>query len=219
MVANVDYVFIVMSLNYDFSVNKVLRYVTMTIQGNVKPVVILTKTDLCKHVNYYVEEIKASVIDVDVYAVSAVKGLGLEELQKYMQPGKTIALLGSSGVGKSTLVNVLTGKEIMETKDVREKDSKGRHTTTYRQMFVLESGVTIMDTPGMRELGMKDVTWCIEETFADITDLSSQCKYSNCRHKTEPGCAIKEAIKNGILQEKRLRLYESLCEEGKKSKK
>lgn len=219
MVANVDYVFIVTSLNYDFSVNRVLRYVTMTLQGNAKPVVILTKTDLCEDVKSYVEEIKNSVLDADVHTVSAVNGVGLDALKPYMQPGKTIALLGSSGVGKSTLINALAGKEIMETKGVREKDSKGRHTTTYRQMFVLESGVTIIDTPGMRELGMTEVTEGLEEAFADIIDLASQCKFNNCRHKTEPGCAIKEAIKNGILQEKRLRLYESLCEEGKKSKK
>lgn len=214
MVANVDYVFIVTSLNHDFNVNRVLRYATMARQGKSEPVVILTKADLCENVEFYIGEIEASVPNTPVYAISAINKQGIDLLSRCIQPGKTIALLGSSGVGKSTLVNTLAGKEIMEIKNVRERDSKGRHTTTYRQMFVLDSGVTIIDTPGMRELGMSEVTEGLNETFSDIVDLASQCRFNNCRHKTEPGCAVKEAIQKGILSEERLKLYESLSEEG-----
>ena len=136
--------------------------------------------------------------------------LEMEKLEKYIKPGNTIALLGSSGVGKSTLVNALVGKDIMETKAIREDDSKGRHTTTYRQMFVLDSGVTIIDTPGMREIGMSNMTKGLEETFDDIISLAEGCKFSDCKHDREPGCAVKKAIEDGVLSEKRLKLYQRL---------
>ncbi len=216
MVANVDYVFIVMSLNKDFSVNRVLRYATMIRQGNAIPVVILTKADLCEDVALYVDKILKEVPNTDVHAVSALNNTGIDKLSQYLIPGKTIALLGSSGVGKSTLVNVLADEEVMDAKCVREKDSKRRHTTTYRQMFVLESGVTIIDTPGMREFGMTEVRQGLDETFSDVIDLSSQYEFRNCTHKSEPGCAVKEAIWRGILSEERLELYKRLYKEGEK---
>ena len=216
MVANVDYVFIVMSLNKDFSVNRVLRYVTMTRQGNATPVIILTKTDMCENAGDYVKKIEDAVSNANVHAVSAINNIGIDGLSQYLKPGKTIALLGSSGVGKSTLVNVLAGETVMDTESVREKDSKGRHTTTYRQMFVLESGVTIIDTPGMRQFGMTEVEEGLRETFSDIVDLSSRCKFRNCSHESEPGCEVKAAIRSGILSEERLELYKRLGKEGKK---
>ena len=215
MVANVDYVFIITSLNGDFSVNRILRYAAMARQGNAIPVVILTKADLCEEFSVYVDKVVKAAPNTDVHVVSAIKGMGIDDLGQYLIPGKTIALLGSSGVGKSTLVNTLAGVEVMDTKDVRERDAKGRHTTTYRQMFVLESGVTIVDTPGMREFGLSEAEEGLEETFSDIIDLSSQCKFRNCTHTSEPGCAVKEAIWNGNLSENRLKLYQNLCKEGK----
>lgn len=207
MVANVDYVFIVTSLNDDFSANRVLRYATMAKQGGATPVAILTKADMCKNSGKYIHEIQSVIPDMDVHAISSISGLGLENLEKYMSPGTTIAFMGSSGVGKSTLMNVLAGKNIMETKGVRESDSKGRHTTTYRQMYVLDNGVTIIDTPGMRELGISNEKESVENTFDDIVELACECKFSNCRHLTEPGCAVKKAVEAGEISEKRFKQY------------
>lgn len=210
MVANADYVFIATSVNGDFSVNRIIRYMTVANEGGVKPVVILTKVDLTDNVESYIAQVKEVAKDVDVCAISVATGFGMEKLEKYIKPGNTIALLGSSGVGKSTLVNALVGKDIMETKAIREDDSKGRHTTTYRQMFVLDSGVTIIDTPGMREIGMSNMTKGLEETFDDIISLAEGCKFSDCKHDREPGCAVKKAIEDGVLSEKRLKLYQRL---------
>lgn len=213
MVANVDYVFIVTSLNHDFSVNRVLRYAAMTKQGGAESVIILSKADLCENADELVKEIKAAVSNIRIYVISAVEGTGLDELKTYMKPGKTIALMGSSGVGKSTLMNELVGKDVMETNGIREKDSKGRHTTTYRQMFTLESGVTIIDTPGMRELGMSNVQEGIEKTFADIIEFAGMCRFHNCQHISEPGCAVKKAVEEGKLSEKRLKQFMRLQKE------
>lgn len=138
-----------------------------------------------------------------------------EELETYMEEGVTIAILGSSGVGKSTIVNYLAKEEVMKTSEIREEDSKGRHTTTYRQMFVLPGNVTIIDTPGMRELGMCDAESGIDETFSDIAQLQSQCRFSDCKHDTEPGCAIKKALSDGSLSPERYELYLGLQKESR----
>jgi ribosome small subunit-dependent GTPase A len=147
---------------------------------------------------------------VRVHAISALYGIGLEELREYAKPGTTICLMGSSGAGKSTLINALTGEETMKTSAIREDDSKGRHTTTHRQLIMLKDGVAIIDTPGMREVGMANTEDGIDATFSDITELEARCRFSNCRHETEPGCAIKAAIASGELSRERYELYQSL---------
>ena len=215
MVANVEYVFIVSSLNDNYNFNRIARYVSVTLQGNSIPVVILTKADLCSNPGRYASEIEGLSDKVSVHCVSALYGIGTEELNKYLQSGKTIAILGSSGVGKSTLVNALVQENVMKTSEIRESDSKGRHTTTHRQMIVLPNDARIIDTPGMRELGMCDTDQGIDDTFSDITELEACCKFSDCRHETEPGCAIKAAIVDGTLSRERYELYRSLHEESR----
>ena len=154
---------------------------------------------------------------IRVHAISALYDIGMEELKEYMVPGTTICLLGSSGAGKSTLINALTGEEIMKTSEVRSYDSTGRHTTTHRQLIELENGVSIIDTPGMREIGMAQVESGIDNTFSDIVELEKCCKFSDCRHETEPGCAIKAAITAGELSIERYMLYKSLGTENTKN--
>ena len=213
MAANVDYLFIVTSLNEDYSYNRIARYVSIAIAGGAEPVVILTKSDLCTNPGRYVREVEQISDKVHVHAISAICGIGLEELQEYMIPGTTICLMGSSGAGKSTLINSIIGEGVMKTSEIRKDDDKGRHTTTYRKLIELSNGVTIIDTPGMREVGMANVQDGIDETFSDIVDLESRCRFSNCRHDTEPGCAIKAAIASGELSVKRYELYKNLGRE------
>ncbi|MCR4740818.1 MAG: ribosome small subunit-dependent GTPase A [Lachnospiraceae bacterium] len=213
MAANVDYLFIVTSLNEDYNYNRIARYASIAIQGGAAPVVILTKSDLCTNVGRYLREVGQISDKVRVHAISARYGIGLDELKEYMTPGTTICLMGSSGVGKSTLINSLTGEDIMKTSAVREDDDKGRHTTTYRKLIELSNGITVIDTPGMREVGMANVQDGIDETFSDIVELESRCRFSNCRHDTEPGCAVKAALESGELSAKRYELYKSLGRE------
>lgn len=211
--ANFDYVFIMTSLNFDFNLRRIERYLALAWQSGAVPVVILTKADLVGGFSEQVREAERAAAGVGVFAVSAKTGYGLDALSEYLKPRKTIVFLGSSGVGKSSLVNVLAGKEIMAVNGIREDDSKGRHTTTRRQLIMLPAGVMIIDTPGMRELGMWDVSIGLSDTFQDVEAFLGKCRFSDCRHQSEPGCAIKEAIAGGHLSQERCDSYLKLKHE------
>ena len=215
--ANFDYVFIMQSLNQDFNSKRLERYLTLAWQSGATPVVILTKADLMDEYDEYIRIAERTAAGVAVYAVSAMTGKGMDALTEYIKPGKTIVFLGSSGVGKSSLVNALAGEEIMAVNEIREDDSKGRHTTTHRQLIMLKNGTMIIDTPGMRELGMWDVTVGLGEAFLDVEQFLGRCRFCDCKHQTEPGCAIKEAIANGELSKERWESYRKLGSEAKYS--
>jgi ribosome small subunit-dependent GTPase A len=205
--ANFDYVFILQSLNYDFNLRRLERYLTLSWQSGAVPVVILTKADLAYEHTEQIHAVEQIAVGTGVFAVSAKTGFGLDALGEYLKPQKTIVFLGSSGVGKSSLVNALVGEEIMAVNEIREDDSKGRHTTTHRQLIRLKSGVMMIDTPGMRELGMWDVTEGLGQSFFDVEQFFGKCKFSDCKHESEPGCAVKAAIENGALSEERWNSY------------
>ncbi len=213
MAANVDYCFIVTALNGDYSCNRIARYTGVALAGGCVPVAVLTKADLCEDAARYVREVQTVSEHLRVHAVSALNGTGLDALAAYFAPGKTICLLGSSGAGKSTLINTLAGETVMQTGAVREADAKGRHTTTHRQLIRLNSGVSIIDTPGMREIGMAEAEEGIDQTFSDILALESRCRFRDCRHGSEPGCAVRAALLSGALSRERWQLYRSLSAE------
>lgn len=214
---NFDYVFIVSSLNRDFNVSRIERYITLAWQSGAIPVIVLTKVDLVEDYSKELKTLSEIAFGVDIIPISSYTGKGIEEVRELMQPGKTVVLLGSSGVGKSTLVNAVAGEEVMKTSEVRESDSRGRHTTTHRQLVMLPSGAMVIDTPGMRELAMWDVEEGLVEAYEDIETLKLECKFSNCGHNSEPGCAIKAAIQDGRLSEKRWRNYNMMLRESRYS--
>ena len=211
--ANFDYVFIMQSLNNNFNINRIERYLSLAWNSGGIPVIILTKSDLVSNVQDYIDEVQNVAFGVDVYAISCITKQGIDEIKKYFTKGNTIVFLGSSGVGKSTLVNTLYEKEIMKTSEIREDDSRGRHTTTSRNLIMLPNGAMIIDTPGMRELGMWNAEDGINKTFSDIEELTQKCKYSDCTHINEPGCKILEAIENGELDRERFEQYMKLQKE------
>lgn len=209
--SNFDYVFIMQSLNQDFNTKRLERYLTLAWQPGALPVVVLTKADLVEEHESYVRIAEGFAVGAPVYAVSSRTGAGLSSLAEYMVPGKTIVFLGSSGVGKSSLVNALAGEEIMAVNGIREFDSKGRHTTTHRQLILLKNGAMMIDTPGMRELGMWNVSNGLGGAFSDVEQYYlGKCRFSDCSHRTEPGCAIKEAIAAGELSQERWESYRNL---------
>ena len=217
MIANADYCFIVTSLNGDYSYNRIARYAGIALQSGVIPVAVLTKADLCGDAERYVREVATISDKLRVHAVSALYGIGMDDLRQYFVPGVTICLMGSSGAGKSTLINALAGEEIMKTNGIRLSDSKGRHTTTHRQLIRLKNGASVIDTPGMREVGLREAEEGVRDTFSDIADLESRCRFRNCRHDTEPGCAVKAALASGELSMERFMLYRDLETESIKS--
>lgn len=209
---NIDTVFIVSSLNNDFNVRRLERYLTQVWDCGANPVIILNKADLCQEITEKIAEVEAIAFGVPIHVISCLTRSGIEELSEYISDGITIALMGSSGVGKSTLINMLLGEERQQTKDIRN-DDKGKHTTTYRELIVLPQGGIIIDTPGMRELQLWNDGSGVSETFEDVERLAAQCKFNDCEHDTEPGCAVKKAIKEGTLSEDRLKSYRKMLRE------
>ena len=215
--ANFDYVFIMQSLNHDFNLKRLERYLTLAWQSGAQPIILLTKSDMVDNCTDMVIAAERCGMGVPTHAISSHTGAGIDALKEYLSPGKTIVFLGSSGVGKSSLVNALVGEEIMMTSQIREDDSRGRHTTTHRELIMLENGSMIIDTPGMRALGMWDVSEGIGNAFADIECYLGCCKFTDCRHESEPGCAIKAAINEGELTRERWESYLALQKEARYS--
>ena len=211
--ANADVAFLVASLNADLNARRIERYLATAWDSGASPVVVLTKADLCPDAGVRKAEIEAVAIGVPVYVVSAVTGEGLDALAECFAPGQTAALLGSSGVGKSSLVNALAGASLMTTRAIREDDARGRHTTTHRQLVLLPSSRLVLDTPGMRELGLWDAETGVAATFADVEALTAACRFSDCSHETEPGCAVRAALDDGTIDGERWRSYGKLQRE------
>lgn len=209
--ANIDTVFLCMSLNQNFNLRRLERYLSITYDSGAEPVVVLTKADLCPSVEEKIARVRNAAPDAEILSVSSLTG-DFEAVLPYIQSGKTVAFLGSSGVGKSTLINRLTGAETMTTGEIGNED-KGRHTTTHRELIALANGAFLIDTPGMRELGLWDSEDGIDTAFRDIEALSRACKFSNCTHTKEPGCAIQAALKDGTLEQARWDSFRKLKNE------
>ena len=213
--SNIDVAFIMQSCDLNFNLRRMERYLVMVNEGHVQPIVLLSKSDLVsvEELEKQMREIRDARIDARIIAFSSRTGMGLETVKQSLQKGKTYCLLGSSGVGKTTLLNHLLGCEAFETNPIREKDSRGRHTTSRRQMTVLDNGALLVDTPGMRELGLMGVGASIDDSFSDIHELSKHCRYKDCTHSVEVGCAILDAVQTGSLGEARYQSYMKLVKE------
>ena len=206
LAANIDVVFIVSSLNEDLNLRRLERYLILARESGAQPVVLLTKSDLAADVADAPAAVDSIAADVPVVVLSSVSGEGLDAVRSWLRPGVTAALLGSSGVGKSTLVNTLAGEELLTTQEIRD-DGQGRHTTTRRELVRLPGGALVIDTPGMRELQLWVADEGLEETFEDVTSLFDQCRFSDCSHDSEPGCAVKAALQDGTLTPERWESY------------
>lgn len=211
--ANVDVVFVMSSLNQELNFRRIDRYLALTWDNNIKPVVVLSKADLCDDMYEKLVEAENYFNGTEVHVVSAVKGAGMDELFNYFEGNRTVAVLGSSGVGKSTLINVFLDRNKMKVKDIGLYKDKGRHTTNHRELALVPGGGLIIDTPGMREIQLWEGSEGLSELFEDIEKLALECKFSDCKHESEPGCAVKEAIKRGEITRQRFKSYRKLLNE------
>jgi ribosome biogenesis GTPase / thiamine phosphate phosphatase len=211
--ANMDYVFVVTSMNHEFNVRRVERYLSIAWDSGAKPVALLTKADLCKDPAEFKAKAESAAQGAKVHVISAVTGSGMAAFSEYFKTGHCGVFLGSSGVGKSTIINALAGLNIQTVAAIRSVDDRGRHTTTSRQMFLLPSGGIVIDTPGMRELGLWDNQEGLSKTFADIETIALDCRYRNCDHRHEPGCAVLLAAQAGMLESDRIDSYHKLRSE------
>lgn len=210
--SNIDTVFLCMSLNNDFNLRRLERYLSIGWDSGAIPVIVLTKADLCEDVEERLVEVESVAVGAEVLVTSSMTEDGYTQLLEYMKENETAAFIGSSGVGKSTLINRLIGQNKLDTSGLRN-DDKGRHTTTRRELILLENGSMVIDTPGMRELGLESAD--LSKAFSDIDDLALECKFRDCTHTNEPGCAVRNAIRDGILSEDRLLSYQKLKKEAR----
>jgi ribosome biogenesis GTPase len=211
--ANIDIVFLVNALNQDFNLRRIERYLTMAWDSGANPVIVLNKTDLCGELENRIREVEDIAFGVPVHPVSCASGNGLNALNQYCKSGKTIALLGSSGVGKSTIVNCLLGNNSQKTGEIRLDDGEGRHTTTRRELILISGGGLLIDTPGMRELQLWGTEEGLTDAFDDIFRLTKECRFTDCSHTSEPGCAVTAALHNGTLSEERYSSFGKLQRE------
>ncbi|MEO1351540.1 MAG: ribosome small subunit-dependent GTPase A [Cyanobacteria bacterium J06635_15] len=211
--ANIDTAFLVCGLDGDFNLRRIERYLVMAWEGGVTPVIVLNKSDVCNDLDLRFTEVGDIAPNVPIIPLSALHQNNLDALTPYLGSGQTVALLGSSGVGKSTLTNQLMGQSVQTTQAVRADDSRGRHTTTHREMMMLPSGALLIDTPGLRELQLWSTDGSLSHTFEDIEALAEACRFRDCQHQQEPGCAVRDAIEVGQLDPKRLTSYQKLQRE------
>jgi ribosome biogenesis GTPase / thiamine phosphate phosphatase len=211
--ANVDTVFLVMAMNQDFNVRRMERYLVLAWESGAKPIIVLSKADLCENPAELLAQVEAVAMGVPIYMISSTENRGIDQLAAYVCDGQTAALLGSSGVGKSTLINRMYGVDILETGAVRTDDDKGKHTTTHRELVHLPGGGLLIDTPGMRELQLWEASEGLSSSFQDIEDFAAACFYQDCKHQKEPNCAVKQALDDGSLDAERYNSFVKLQKE------